>query len=323
MFEALGYLDSAQSLAAWRSTLPNWCVPTFTAARKAIRVEQLEHPLLADAVPNSVELDGQSLLITGSNMSGKTTFVRTLGVNAVLAQTLYTVCATSWRAPMLGVRTSIGRADSLVEGKSYYLAEVESVLALVRAKDDARQHLFLLDEVFRGTNTTERVAAACAVLSHLNQGDDLVVAATHDLELLGLLSGDFAMHHFREQVVERLAGFRLSDSAGSLVDTQCDRAADDDELSGRVGGQGARDHRWPRHSVTRLFVWQLFVDRCQVTAFCLSFLSPLPVDVHLPRRRRSDRLLFFRPTVSVTGPSNGSRATTRMLAPGTIPRFCI
>lgn len=207
MFEALGYLDSAQSLAAWRSTLPKWCAPTFTPARKALRVERLEHPLLTDAVANSVELDGQSLLITGSNMSGKTTFVRTLGVNAVLAQTLYTVCATSWCAPVLSVRTSIGRAESLLEGKSYYLAEVESVLALVRAKDDARQHLFLLDEVFRGTNTTERVAAACAVLSYLNQGDDLVVAATHDLELLGLLSGDFAMHHFREQVVNGSLAF--------------------------------------------------------------------------------------------------------------------
>lgn len=201
MFEALGYLDSAQSLAAWRSTLTRWCVPSFTPGSKALRVEQVEHPLLTDAVPNSIQLDGQSLLITGSNMSGKTTFVRTLGVNAVLAQTLNTACASSWHAPMLGVRTSIGRADSLVEGKSYYLAEVESVLSLVRAKDDARQHLFLLDEVFRGTNTTERVAAGCAVLSYLNRGDDLVVAATHDLELLGLLSGEFAMQHFREQVV--------------------------------------------------------------------------------------------------------------------------
>ena len=202
VFEALGYLDAAQSVAAWRATLPQWCAPTFIPARKALHVEAVAHPLLTNAVPNSLDLDGQSVLITGSNMSGKTTFVRTLGVNAVIAQTLCTACATSWRAPMLNVRTSIGRADSLVEGKSYYLAEVESVLALVRAKDDPRQHLFLLDEVYRGTNTTERVAAACAVLSYLSRGDDLVVAATHDLELLKLLSGGFAMHHFREQVVD-------------------------------------------------------------------------------------------------------------------------
>jgi DNA mismatch repair ATPase MutS len=202
MFDALGYLDAAQSIATWRKSLSRWSRPEFSSARKSLHVEDVAHPLLANAVPNSLDVDGQSVLITGSNMSGKTTFVRTLGVNAVLAQTLCTTCAGAWRAPLLSVRTSIGRADSLVDGKSYYLAEVESVLALVRAKDDARQHLFLLDEVFRGTNTTERVAAAYAVLAHLNKGDDLVVAATHDLELLELLRGTYAMHHFREQIVD-------------------------------------------------------------------------------------------------------------------------
>lgn len=200
MFVALGYVDVAQSLAAWRRTLPRWCTPEFTPARKALHVETLSHPLIADAVANSLVVDGASVLITGSNMSGKTTFVRTLGVNAVLAQTLNTACASAWRGPMLRVRTSIQRADSLVAGKSYYLSEVESVLTLVRAKESGQQHLFLLDEIFRGTNTTERVAAAYAVLAFLNTGHDLAIVATHDLELLELLEGTYAMHHFREQV---------------------------------------------------------------------------------------------------------------------------
>jgi DNA mismatch repair ATPase MutS len=128
--------------------------------------------------------------------------VRALGVNAVLAQTLNTACASRWSAPLLRVRTFIGRADSIVEGKSYYLAEAEAVLSLIRAKEDGRQHLFLLDEIFRGTNTTERIAAAAAVLAHLNRGDDLVVVATHDLEVLDLLGGTFAPHHFTEQIDE-------------------------------------------------------------------------------------------------------------------------
>ena len=182
--------------------MSQWTRPEFTAVRKTLHVESLAHPLLAHAVPNSLDVDGRSVLITGSNMSGKTTFVRTLGVNAVLAQTLCTACARQWRAPLLRVHTSIGRADSLVDGKSYYLAEAESVLALVRAKGDSQQHLYLLDEVFRGTNTTERVAAAYAVLAYLNDGADIVVAATHDLELLELLSGTYDMHHFREQIVD-------------------------------------------------------------------------------------------------------------------------
>ncbi len=201
MWEALGFIDAVQSVADWRRTLAHWCVPEFTPPRKALHVEGVVHPLVADPVPNSLGVDGSSVLISGSNMAGKTTFVRALGVNAVLAQTLATACATRWEAPFLRVRSCIGRADSVVEGKSYYLAEVEAVLALIRAKDDGEQHLFLLDETFRGTNTTERVAAAFAVLKHLDRGLDIVVVATHDLEVLDLLDGAYAPHHFREQVV--------------------------------------------------------------------------------------------------------------------------
>ncbi|MGH7668174.1 MAG: MutS-related protein [Gemmatimonadaceae bacterium] len=200
LFDAVACIDAAQGLAAWRATLAQWCNPTFTAPCKAMRVEGLVHPLVENAVPNSLTIDGASVLVTGSNMAGKTTFVRALGVNAVLAQTLCTACATAWTSPFLEVRTSIGRDDSVLEGKSYYLAEVESVLSLVRAKDDGRQHLFLLDETFRGTNTTERVAAAFAVLRYLNQGLDLVVVATHDLEVIDLLGDEYVPHHFREQI---------------------------------------------------------------------------------------------------------------------------
>ncbi len=200
MFEAIGFLDCAQSLAAWRATLPCWSTPDFTPPRKAFRVGRLYHPLVPHAVGNDLAVDGTGVLITGSNMAGKTTFVRALGVSAVLAQSVFTVCADAWQAPWLTVRSSVGRADSVMEGKSYYLAEVESVRSLIRAKDDGRQHLFLLDETFRGTNTTERVAAAYAVLRYLDRGLDLVVVATHDLEVLDLLGDAYAAHHFREHV---------------------------------------------------------------------------------------------------------------------------
>jgi hypothetical protein len=201
MFDAIGYLDAVQSVAGWRATLPRWTTPEFTDAQKALHVEALVHPLLSHPVPNSLDMDDASVLITGSNMSGKTTFVRAMGVSAVLAQTLHTVCADAWRAPMLRVRTSIGRADSIMEGKSYYLVEAESVRELVCAKESGRQHLFLLDEIFRGTNTTERVAAGRAVLAFLNRGMDLVLVATHDIEVIELLDGTYDAHHFREQIV--------------------------------------------------------------------------------------------------------------------------
>jgi DNA mismatch repair ATPase MutS len=140
------------------------------------------------------------VLITGSNMSGKTTFVRALGANAVLAQSVATTRASIWRAPVFRIRTSIGQSDSLLEGKSYYLAEVESVRRMLLSKESGVQHLFLLDELFRGTNTSERVAAGYATLAWLHRGDDLVVVATHDVELHALLGDTYEAYHFREQV---------------------------------------------------------------------------------------------------------------------------
>ena len=94
----------------------------------------------------------------------------------------------------------IARSDSVLEGKSYYLAEVESIRALIVQKGDGVQHLFLIDELVRGTNMAERGAGAFAVLEYLNRGDDIVVAATHDTELLGMLGDAYAPYHFREGI---------------------------------------------------------------------------------------------------------------------------
>ena len=136
-------------------------------------------------------------------MSGKSTFLRTVGVNAVLAQTLNMCFAASYDAPVLVVRCSIGRTDDLVSGKSYYIVEAESLLSLVRASANAAPHLFLLDELFRGTNATERIAAGQAVLRELLEGEGaatlhLAIAATHDAELVDLLQDRYAAHHFSD-----------------------------------------------------------------------------------------------------------------------------
>jgi DNA mismatch repair ATPase MutS len=200
MFRALAFLDVAQSVARWRNGLAVWCVPTRLPASKSLSVTDAVHPLLADGVPNSLVVLNAGVLITGSNMSGKTTFVRTLGVNAVLAQSIGTVCAREWCAPDFRIRSSIGLADSLVEGKSYYLAEVESVRRMLLARESGEPHLFLLDELFRGTNTDERIAAGYATLDHLNRGMGVTVVATHDLELHALLGDAYVTRHFRESV---------------------------------------------------------------------------------------------------------------------------
>src|SRR4029434_5498009 len=175
-----------------------------------IAITEAIHPVVAGAVPNSVELQpGTGMLVTGSHMSGKTTLLRTLGVTAVFAQSLHTCFASAYSAPMLVVRSCIGRADDILAGKSYYLVEVESLLGLVRASASPMPHLFLLDEMFRGTNAVERIAAGQSVLIELIEGGKphVVVAVTHDNELVDLLSGTYAPFHFGDALTDQSLTF--------------------------------------------------------------------------------------------------------------------
>ena len=207
VYEGLGYLDAALSVASVRHGNPNFTTPVFIDRRKACRFTQVYHPLLESPVSNDLTVNGKGILLTGSNMSGKSTFIRTVGVNAVLAQAINSCFAQEYRAPFLDVRACMGAADSLTEGKSYYFAEVENVLAIVTAAQSGRQCLFLLDELFRGTNTMERVAAAKAILEYMNRGDNIVMIATHDIELAELLDQQYVSHHFREIIQDQQMSF--------------------------------------------------------------------------------------------------------------------
>ena len=138
-------------------------------------------------------------------MSGKSTFLRTVGVSVVMAQSINTCFADEYRAPVLEVQSCIGRTDDLIAGKSYYIVEVEEVLARVKASTSPRPHLFLFDELFRGTNAVERIAAGEAVLRELVSDSGagkhhVVLAATHDAELVDLLRGDFEACHFGDAI---------------------------------------------------------------------------------------------------------------------------
>jgi len=210
MMGALGDVDAALGVASLRAGQTGWTRPIFTASGSIVTMTDAVHPLVAAAVPNSVELPpGKGMLVTGSNMSGKSTLLRTLGVTTVMAQSLHTCFASAYAAPMLRVRSCIGRADDILAGKSYYLVEVEALLGLVRDSTGAMPHLFLLDEMFRGTNAVERIAAGQAVLVELiDQGKPhMVVAATHDNELVDLLSGSYAPFHFGDVLTDETLTF--------------------------------------------------------------------------------------------------------------------
>ena len=203
-----GDVDAAVSVASLRAGTKFWTAPVFLPPAAPTELAGLRHPLVEDAVPNSIILGPPyGVLITGSNMSGKSTFVRTVGVNVILAQTIHTCFASSYESPVLRVRSCIGRSDDLLAGKSYYLVEVESVLSLVRASADPAPCLFLLDELFRGTNAVERIAAAEAVLSELVGGEPggrglphRVITATHDGELVDLLRDTYAPFHLTDSL---------------------------------------------------------------------------------------------------------------------------
>ena len=207
---ALGDVDAALSTASLRASQVRWTRPVFTPAGSAVVFSRAVHPLVINAVPNSLQMEpGSGMLVTGSNMSGKTTFLRTVGVTAVMAQSLHTCLAETYEAPLLTVRSCIGRADDILAGKSYYLVEVEALLGLVRASAGEAQHLFLLDEMFRGTNAVERIAAGHAVLIELvaDGRPHVVIAATHDNELVDQLSGSYAPFHFGDALTDEALTF--------------------------------------------------------------------------------------------------------------------
>jgi hypothetical protein len=201
LYEAIGLIDVALSTASLRSGSA-FARPEIVDAGPVV-IEQLVHPLVSSAVPSSLSLAERGLFITGSNMSGKSTFLKAVGVSVILAQALGTTFVERYRAPFLTVRTLIVGADSITEGKSYYLAEVLAALDRLNAVSEEGKHLVLVDELFRGTNTEERIGAGKAYLESLVRRGALTIAASHDRELGSLLAETFEPKHFTERVEGR------------------------------------------------------------------------------------------------------------------------
>ena len=199
VFRLVGEIDAAISVAHLRAHDKAFVAATVDDSEGGIHARGLSHPLLVpDAVGNDLVLVDAGLLITGSNMGGKSTFLRAVGINVVLAQSIGLAVAREYRAPPLCVSSSMQVVDDLGGGISMYRAEVDRIGELIARSERGRQ-LFLLDEVFRGTNANERIAAGVAVLRYLAK-QSLVIAATHDREMCEALEGALTMGHFTEIV---------------------------------------------------------------------------------------------------------------------------
>ncbi len=207
---ALGRFEALAALATLQFEQPEWCFPRVDPGEDRLAAEGLGHPLIAEGkrVANDVELGppGTFLLVTGSNMSGKSTLLRSIGVNAVLAQAGGPVCARALRMPPVTLATSILVEDSLADGVSFFMAELQRIQKVVAAADRARGEgrvlLYLLDEVLRGTNSFERQVAVRRVVLHLLRHGAIGAVSTHDLQLAEVpeLQAVVIPVHFRETV---------------------------------------------------------------------------------------------------------------------------
>ena len=216
MFNYVGWVDVSISVSYIREGEKQNSTPIFTPNNKSIKYEEIIHPLIDDCISNDLTIDKKSILITGSNMSGKSTFLRTILINQLLSQTIYTTFSKSYHTPFLKINSSIRIDDSLLDGKSYYFEEVGLVLDLIKKVDDDC-NLFVLDEVFKGTNTIERISSSKSILSFLNKGNNIVIVSTHDIELTTLLKDEFDLYHFSENINDDKLEFDHKLKSGELT----------------------------------------------------------------------------------------------------------
>lgn len=217
LFNYVAKIDTAISIQSLRISLPYYTKPNFTDGVPKLDIEALYHPLIENCIPNSIHITAQQgTLITGSNMSGKTTFIRSIVINALLSQTLFTSVTKSYNAPFLNLFTSIRINDNLEENQSYFQTEALSVLHIVNESDQKSNNLIIIDEIFRGTNTIERIAAAKAILSYLTNKNNFVFVSTHDLELAELLGNEYRCYSFEEKVTDTRLVFDYKIKPGIL-----------------------------------------------------------------------------------------------------------
>lgn len=202
IFRFVGFTDILCSVSLLREQFPYYCVPTSPMCGEKLRVDAIYHPLISNATSNDLLLYEKSFLVTGSNMSGKTCFIRTIGINLLCAKVLNT-CFARHFAMELDTRifSSIHNADSLQEGKSYFLQETAQIKRMIDRITQAPS-LFLLDEPFKGTNTQERIAICRAVLSAMAKNGNTVLASTHDIELCTHLQEQYEQYYFCETIEE-------------------------------------------------------------------------------------------------------------------------
>ena len=208
----VGEIEAIASLAHYHYGRPDHAFPQLVGEPRSFEAEGLGHPLLDAAVTNDVSIAPplQTLIVSGSNMSGKSTFLRTIGVNVVLAQAGGPVYARRMRLSPLSVAASIRIQDSLREGRSRFYAEILRLRQILDTARDGAPALFLIDEFLQGTNSHDRLVGAAAIVRGLVDRGAIGLITTHDLALTHIaesLDPKAANVHFQDHVKDGQLSF--------------------------------------------------------------------------------------------------------------------
>ncbi|MDY6967233.1 MAG: DNA mismatch repair protein MutS [Spirochaetota bacterium] len=186
----IGEIESLSSLAIIAYNNPSWALPIFTEEKNVFSSANIGHPLILEGIRvyNSISISdsGRILIITGSNMSGKSTLLRTIGIALVLAYSGSPVCGESLHCSIMDIYTSMRNNDNLEKNISLFYAELLRIKMIIEASKKDKPIVFLLDEIFSGTNTRDRRIGAEAVIKELSANDIIGLISTHDLELTAL-----------------------------------------------------------------------------------------------------------------------------------------
>lgn len=199
LWKVLGEMEVAAAVLNFRTYFPVSCQPTFTEG--GVQAEDIYHPLVDYAVVNPVDWQ-QDTLVTGSNASGKSTYVKSIAISAILAQTINTAIAEQFTLQPGHVLTSMAVEDDILAGDSYFVAEIKSIERLLKQVEKGERCYCFIDEILKGTNTIERIAASSSVVTWLAGYPSLSFVATHDIELTEILKNYCDNVHFEETVTE-------------------------------------------------------------------------------------------------------------------------
>ncbi|MGV3529556.1 MAG: MutS-related protein [Flavisolibacter sp.] len=206
-YALIAEMEVLSSLATLHFNQPAWAMPTFSDGHFTLSAKELGHPLLPSqqrvCSDFSTKGKGKVALITGSNMAGKSTFLRSLGVNVVLAQMGAAVCANEFLLSPNQLMTSMRIADNLAESTSTFYAELKKLKTIIEAVNRHEPVFILLDEILRGTNSLDKHTGSEALIRQLIREDAVAVLATHDVELSKLedeYPNALANYHFDVQV---------------------------------------------------------------------------------------------------------------------------